>query len=502
VSRPRSNEWPPPARPYLIGIGLLVAVLVVCYAAFKQSVPFVSGYRVEAVFQSSSGLRNGSPVRIAGVDVGKVIGVRRGPGHTTIVTMKLEQDGRPVHADATARIRPRVFLEGGYMVELTAGSPGAPELPDDGTIPLAQTSVPVQFHDLLTVFEAPARESLRTALSTTREALAGGGARGLRTLAPELRPLLRDTAWVAEAMTGTGRDDLTALVRAGERVARALDRDGDRLGRMVDHLATFAESLRSRDAELTASIRQLDGLLREAPAATAALDRALPVVEGAARQVTPALGVAPAALGETADVMGRLGRLVAPSRRERTLLGLQTAFVDLPAMVGELAGVFPSARPLASCLSSHVVPTLEAVAPDGALTSGRPVWQDFAHALVGLSSASQNFDGNGHALRYQFGIGDQSVSTLNLPGIGPLLATAPSSLQSRPLPRADLQPPPFNTDAPCADQPPVNLETPAGPAGLGPARGARRGYQHSLPELAELLSPRSLRRVLAREERR
>ncbi len=73
--------------------------------------------------RARTGCATGSPVRIAGVDVGKVVDIDEGPGNTTVVTMELNDSGRPVHRDATARIRPRVFLEGGFLVELQPGQP-------------------------------------------------------------------------------------------------------------------------------------------------------------------------------------------------------------------------------------------------------------------------------------------------------------------------------------------------------------------------------------------
>jgi virulence factor Mce-like protein len=496
VTARRAPAWPPPRRPYLIAIGLIVAVVVVSYGAFTQRIPFVSGYRIEAVVKSSSGLRKGSPVRVAGVDVGKVVEIERGPGHTSVVVLELADDGRPVHADATARIRPRVFLEGGYLVELSPGSPSAPELRDNGVIPLSQTATPVQFHDLLRVFDTEARESVATTLDTFARGLDDGGAEGLQAVAPHLAPLLRDTAWVAEAAVGTGKDDLEVLIASTAKITEALDASPGRVGDLVDDLATVAEAIRSRDTDLTATLREIDGVVGELPGATRALDGALPAVERAADLVTPALDIAPARLREIADVTARVGRLVAPGERTRTLTGLQTAFVDLPGVVGRLAAVFPSARPLGGCLSSHVVPALSAEVPDGDLSTKRPAWQDFAHALVGLSSASQNFDGNGHALRYQFGIGDQSVSVASLPVFGQLFATAPSSLRSRPAPRPDRKPPPFRTDAPCAEQPKVDLTAADAPAGLRAARGARRTDRASLAELRRLLRPARLKRLL------
>ena len=35
--------------------------------------------------------------------------------------MKIGHDGLPIHSDATANIRPRLFLEGNYYVDLSPG---------------------------------------------------------------------------------------------------------------------------------------------------------------------------------------------------------------------------------------------------------------------------------------------------------------------------------------------------------------------------------------------
>ncbi len=43
-----------------------------------------------------------------------------------LVTMSLNKNGLPIHKDATLKIRPKLFLEGNFFVQLSPGSPSAP----------------------------------------------------------------------------------------------------------------------------------------------------------------------------------------------------------------------------------------------------------------------------------------------------------------------------------------------------------------------------------------
>ena len=66
-------------------------------------------------------------MRIAGVNVGEVTTSSaratrpRSPSRSS-------EDGQPIHEDATVEIRPRLFLEGNFFLDLQPGSPSAPEL--------------------------------------------------------------------------------------------------------------------------------------------------------------------------------------------------------------------------------------------------------------------------------------------------------------------------------------------------------------------------------------
>ena len=167
----------PDARPprwtrFRVGLLAIVLIAIGVYFGFTKDIPFTHGYRLHAVFESSNNLRPGSPVRIAGVNVGKVKSVDRYRNtNLTDITMEIDDDGLPIHRDATLKIRPRIFLEGNFFVDLKPGSPSAPEVPDGGTIGPTQTSTPVQLDQLFTALQSDQRADLQTVLQQFGKAL-------------------------------------------------------------------------------------------------------------------------------------------------------------------------------------------------------------------------------------------------------------------------------------------------------------------------------------------
>ena len=105
-------------------------------------------------------------MRIAGVDVGKVVEVSRYEDSSSAkVTMEMQDNGLPIHKDAQLKIRPRIFLEGNFFVDLRPGTPEAPDVSDGGTIPVTQTSTPVQLDQVLTSLQYKPREDLQVLLT-------------------------------------------------------------------------------------------------------------------------------------------------------------------------------------------------------------------------------------------------------------------------------------------------------------------------------------------------
>ena len=80
--------------------------------------------QINAVFRTANNIKPDSFVRIAGVNVGKVTdgrARRRATSRPRVVTMRIDKKGLPIHKDATLKIRPRIFLEGNFFVDIQPG---------------------------------------------------------------------------------------------------------------------------------------------------------------------------------------------------------------------------------------------------------------------------------------------------------------------------------------------------------------------------------------------
>jgi phospholipid/cholesterol/gamma-HCH transport system substrate-binding protein len=440
-----------------VGSALLGVAALVLYLAFGGPLPFSHQYTLEAVVRSANELHGGSPVRIAGVNVGKVTKVRPGPGSTAIVEMAIDDRGRPIHRDATLKIRPRLFLEGNFYVDLKPGTPHARELGDGGTIPLAQTAIPVQLDQVLSALSRDTRDSLRTLVEQAGGALDHGGAQAIdRSFAPAV-PAYKGLAVLAQSARGTQPGDLRATIADTERVVRALHDKRDQLAGLITGFNVTAGALASRSSRLGASLRGLDATLGEANPALADISAALPELQRFSGQVRPLLRRAPRTLDLAAPLLVQLDALLQARELPALLRTARPAIATLRAVEGPLTGLLAKVTPVTECVRGHATPVLKSKVDDGAHSTGLPVYKELLDANVGLASASQNFDGDGPAVRYNGGYGDQLFSTGKLPSGARLLGTsAQPLLGSRP--RTPAHQPPFRPDVPCTSQDLPNLE--------------------------------------------
>lgn len=447
-------------HPVVIAVSLILFAAAVTLYAFNQGLPFGHSFTLHADVSNSYNVRGGDPVRINGVDVGEVQGVSAA-GHLSQITFTLNRSALPIHRDATLRIRDRLFLEGSYYLQLSPGTPQAPAIADGATIPLTHTSGPVQLYQLLSQFTTSTRQSLVGTVEGLAQGFgppAGGsesqsGAAGVKRLAPQLAPLFKDTAIVTRALRGTEPSDLSRLLRSSHIITAALAANSGRLVGLVGALNRTSTALASSDGALASSVTGLDRTLVAVPPALRAIDGALPAVDRLARALDPTLLKAPPILGRLTGIVNRLAGVLAPAQRAGLLTSLRATFKQLPNVLSQLAQAFPIGQQVTTCFVTHIIPILVQQVPDGSLSTGNSVLQDFMHFLPGLAGASASFDGNGPYTRFLAGAGS---NTLTGSFGGGVVSTAPpggGTIQGvRPRWIGDLQPKDFRPDVPCSSQ--------------------------------------------------
>jgi hypothetical protein len=346
------------------------------------------------------------------------------------------------------------------------------------TIPESNVSSPVQFFKLLSTFDLATRQSLDNILNSFKVGFSpnpgqpesDSGAGGLKRAIPQLTPLFKDTAYVSEALTGTHAGDVERLLSSASDVTTTLAGSSSQLADLVSGLDTASSALASDDGAVAQSVTGLDKVLQVAPASLSAVDHALPPLARLGLALDPSLRLAPPILTGITSAVNELAAVVAPAERTRLLSSLKATFEQFPSLLTLLGQAFPITKQVTDCLSTHVTPILEATVPDGSLSTGHPVWQDFVHFLPAVAGASADFDGNGFYTRTLIGAGTDTLSLGNLPSIGKLVGSelpGGGSLEgASPHWVGALKPSDFRPDVPCTTQPVPSLAAPSTAADL------------------------------------
>jgi ABC-type transporter Mla subunit MlaD len=504
---------------WLIGLILVFVIAVASYLAFTKELPWHNGYEIQAVFGSAQSIRPDSPVRIAGVEVGKVTSVEhltsaddtevraqaggappassdQPPGEqAAVVTMELSDDALPLHEDATFKLRPRLFLEGNYFVDLHPGSPNAPETSENYTFPINQTSYSVQLDQVLTTLQGDVRTDLQTFLNQLGNALVkDGGAKGFNELYRTSAPAGKYTSQVNEALLGTQPGDLQGVIHGLDRVVRGLGRNEGTLQSLVTNFRIFSGSFAAEDQALGQAIEELPTTLEAARPAFANLNAAFPPLRAFAREALPGVRSTPETLRVATPFIDQVRALVSKPELRGLTADLRPTIPELAQLTHRTVPFLDQARALSSCFNEVVIPwsndQVDPQAPGGSYPFkpfGR-VFEETAYGLSGIASESRSGDANGQYIRVEAGGGANTVKIPDaIPSLtGGGLQDAVALLQFPILgamPRIDdSEKTPFKPNQPCERQEQPNLA-----AGLGqppPAAGA----QATAPDVPSLLS--------------
>jgi virulence factor Mce-like protein len=495
-----------PRNPVAIGLIAVGVFVLLVYLGFTKDIPFTKPYEVNAVFQSANSIRPGSPVRIAGVDIGKVKEIKpQEGGDGAVVVLQIDDDGLPLHSDARATIRPRIFLEGNFFVDLRSGSPSAPELEAGDTIAVTQTATPVQLDEVLTALQSDTRQDLKDVLESLAVALnseptaaedadADPSARGetaaksFNDAYDDIPEAERSTAQVMEAFLGTEpSQDLSRLIDGTARTTGALIRNEAALQGLITNFNTTMAAFAAESGSLRRSIRELPLTLESANRAFASLNDAFPSTRAFAREIIPGVRETPATIEAALPWIDQARPLMGPRELGGLAQELSPATADLARLTDRAIQLLPQTNLASRCAIDNILPTGDVVIEDE-FTTGVENYKEFFYTLVGLSGEGQNFDGNGMYVRFQTGGGTQSLSLGSESSntgelFGNAIATPLGNRPAYPGRRSAYKP-----DVPCHTQRVPNLMGPAADKSL-PTGQAAVAARKALPLLREKLRP-------------
>lgn len=268
--------------------GLVGLLLSGCEFAGLEDLPLPGGpelddpYTVTAEFSDALSLAPHATVKVDGVTVGEVSGIRREGWHAE-VDLKLDGDV-VLPEDATARIQ-QTSLLGEKFVSLRGDvQPGAPRLGDGDQIPLARTSRGSEVEEVL---------------GATSLLLNGGGLDHLRTITTELH-------------TALGSQDGAAR-------------------RFLEQLRTFVSTVDAQRQTILDTLANVDSLSRQINGGRDTVDRALktlgPALKALADQRKPLV-----AMLQELDRFGRISSTVIRETGDDLLANLQSLDPVLAAL--------------------------------------------------------------------------------------------------------------------------------------------------------------------------
>ena len=238
----------------------------------------------------------GQSVRVAGVQVGKIVAVRPRNGVALVKTEIKPEFWNKIHvkSDATGLLRPRTGLKD-MFIELDPGGRGTP-VPDGGTIPVENNAPDVDPDEVLSAFDTDTRAYLQVLINGAGKGLKNRGNdlnRVFKALGPTQRDLNRVTTAIAsrrEALkelihrygdltnTLAKKDkEIRTLVTASDAVFRAFASQNQNISLAVSKLPptlaqtertltkanAYAQLLRPTLNELRPPFRQLDTTNRQ-----------------------------------------------------------------------------------------------------------------------------------------------------------------------------------------------------------------------------------------------
>ena len=373
----------------LAAAGALAVVLATATAQGSSTATF------NVIFDDARGLIAGQLVKVAGAQAGSIENVtvvKQGNGPTTTYKAKIEGsiDSKfmPFRTNATCTIRPQGLIAENY-VQCDPGSPPAPVLKGTNgqapTVPVQNTSEPVNLLDLFNTFNVPTRERFTLLINELGIGIAGRG-QDFNDILYRANPALKLARQVI-GILASQKTQLAQLVDATNTIAAEGASHTAALQNFLQQAATLSATTAQHRSNLELAINRLPGLL-------AAAQPSLQQLDVVARQGTPLVQQ----LGIAAPYLNRasidLGPFVAAAKP-----GLQKLSVALTKAIPAVKHT----TPLVKALRRYTTASLAKTKLSGRLFTSLQqagFGENFLGIVYYVAAAVARYDSNSHLLAF------------------------------------------------------------------------------------------------------
>lgn len=242
-------------NPIPLGLMVVVWLLVVILVVLNiNGLTGILGRNYGVMLPEAAGIKQGDPVRVSGLTVGRVGGVHL-HGKGVLVDFAVTESAVRLGEETTAQVSVETVLGDKALVLTSAGSG---TLAEGARIPVERARVPYDVNDALTGLQQEVQDidvdRVANALDTVAGVLDGA--------TPELGSAIRGVSRLSETISS--RDDsLRSLLAHADQFSQVLaDRNGDLTALMKDGNVLFAELLKRRE-DLTALLSNLSAMASE-----------------------------------------------------------------------------------------------------------------------------------------------------------------------------------------------------------------------------------------------
>jgi phospholipid/cholesterol/gamma-HCH transport system substrate-binding protein len=283
-------------------VGIAAGGYIVINQRFPN--PFASFVKVDGAFNTAAGVVPGlgEPVNIAGVNVGEITGTSL-QGGQAIIHMELKPASLPephvLYRNASATLFANTPLKD-MEVDINPGTPSAGRMPQGGTIPVGQTTTPIDSDELLDSLDADTRTWLASLISQLNQGTTGR-AQDIKQLLQNLGPTSAQLRQIGDLLADR-RQELASIVHNLGVLTQATSAKDAQLQTVVRAGDQAVSALASQDVALQQSITRLPGTLQTTRTTLGDVAQLANALGPTAKALTPTARHLPATLKDARTV--------------------------------------------------------------------------------------------------------------------------------------------------------------------------------------------------------